>query len=145
MRTDGSHRRGLIWAAAIARLSALCALLASCSAREPQEAVSNEFRREVLRLQERTDPAGGMWSETGALGLDRGVAQASWRIETRMHWQKYRQWIRGELTPEFNVDSTATDELRFSKSLPNDHYFLVVRPDSVDSAAVHFVLRVVPQ
>ena len=142
---DGSHRGGLRWAAAIARSSALCVLLASCSAREPQEAVSNEFRREALRLQERTNPAGGMWSETGAMGLDRGAAQASWRVETRMQWQKYRQWIRGALTPEFNFDSTSIDELRFAKNRLNDHYFLVVRPDSVDSAAVHFVLRVVPQ
>ena len=62
-----------------------------------------------------------------------------------MHWQKYRQWIGGELTPQFNFDSTSTDELRFAKNLSNDQYFLVVRPDSVDSAAVHFTLRVVPQ
>lgn len=145
MRTDGSHRRGLRRAAAIARSSALCVLLASCSARAPEESGSNEFRREVLRLQERTDPAGGMWSETGALTLDRGAAQASWRVETKTTWHKYRQWIRDELTPEFNLDTTSTGELRFAKSLPNDFYSLAFRPDSLDSTAVHVTLRVVPQ
>lgn len=124
---------------------AILAPAVGCGGRTENPSVTSSFRNDVSRLEQRTTPPGAMWRRTLEPAVRSTAAEAAWEVSTGLPWPEYSRWVRQQLAPEFDVETSAARELRAAKGSSADLYFLTIAPDSLDSAAVSVQFRALPR
>ena len=80
---------------------------------------------EVESARDRTVPPAGRIVSSYPLQRDRGLARATWGIETEMAWSAYTEWVRPRLG-EYRLVAQGRDRLLLSRQLEGDVYTLVL-------------------
>ena len=124
---------------------AILSLVAGCGGGVEHAGVTRLFREDVSRLEQRTTPAGALLRRTLEPAIRSTAAEAAWEVSTDAPWPEYSRWVRQQLEPEFDVDTSAARELRAAKGTSGDLYFLTIVPDSLDSTAVSVQFRALPR
>ena len=124
---------------------AILAVVAGCGGRAGDVGVTSSFRDDVARLEQRTRPVGAVARRTLEPAIRSTAAEAAWVVKTQMLWPEYSLWVRRQLEPEFDIDTSVVRALRAVKGSPTDLYFLAIAPDSVDPNTVSVQFRALPR